>query len=692
MCGIAGFVGVGSAADLKAMTDALAHRGPDGEGFFHDEAARVFLGMRRLAVIDIATGVQPMSDAEGTVCVIYNGEIYNHRELRAELQAKGHRFRTHHSDTEVLVHGYKAWGSDLPRRLNGMFAFAIYDRRQQRLFLARDRFGEKPLFWRQGSNGFAFASELPALARHAGLPPLDLDPVGLRKFFAYALFPGSSSPYRGVEKLPAGHSLTLDLASRRVQRERYWIFRLEPATGPVTAARERAWVEELRHLLSQAVQRRLESDVPLGLFLSGGMDSSALLAFAARHRAAAEIETFTIGFNEPTFDEAPYAASVASAIGSRHRAEICDLDSAQRHLPQLLGDLGEPVGDSSVLPTYLLSRFSRRHVTVALSGDGGDELFAGYDPFKALALARRYQSLMPRSLHPAMRWLVGLLPLGDGNLSWDFKLRRALRGLEQRPALWLPLWMGALDPREIAELFGVAVDPEELFAEAIAAWDENPELGLVDRTLTFFTRIYLPEGILTKTDRSSSLVSLEARAPFLDNDLVDLARRLPHQMKFRDGRTKYILRRALRGIVPDATIDRPKKGFGIPLSRWLRELPQPLPDPRLPLDRGWLQRKWAAHAGGREDVRHGLWCWLSLQQAHDAVTRVSPPGRAAEVDPATEASAPNRRRTDHAGIAEEPTPRRAEPPHLQVRRLQADTGEQRAAAGETAWYGSDFER
>jgi asparagine synthase (glutamine-hydrolysing) len=363
---------------------------------------------------------------------------------------------------------------------------------------------------------------------------------------------------------------------------------------------------------------------------------------------------------------------VASAVGSRHRSEICDLESAQRHLPRLLGDLGEPVGDSSILPTYLLSRFSRRHVTVALSGDGGDELFAGYDPFKALALARWYQRVLPRSVHPAMQWLAGLLPLGAGNLSLDFKLRRTLRGLGHRPALWLPLWMGALDPGEVAELFGVAVDPEELFAEAIAAWDENPELGLVDRTLTFFTRFYLPDDILTKTDRASSLVSLEARAPFLDNDLVELARRLPHQMKFRHGQTKYILRQALRGIVPDAAIDRRKKGFGIPLSRWLRELPRPIPDPSLPLDVGWLQRKWAAHAGGREDVRHGLWCWLSLQQAHGAMMRARSPGGAATMDPA------------RAGIGTDAPPGRADSPHLQVGHLQADTGGQRTAAGATS--------
>jgi asparagine synthase (glutamine-hydrolysing) len=619
MCGIAGFAGVGDATDLRAMTDALAHRGPDGEGFFTDEPARVFLGMRRLAVIDIATGEQPMADEEGTVWVVFNGEIYNHRDLRADLEAKGHRFRTDHSDTEVLVHGYKQWGRDLPRHLNGMFAFAVYDRRRQRLFLARDRFGEKPLFWRQTAEGFAFASELPALARHAGYPPLELDPVGLRKFFAYALFPGSSSPYRGIHKLPAGHSLSLDLASRQPQCEPYWIFRLEPSTAPITPAREAAWIEELRHLLSQAVQRRLESDVPLGLFLSGGIDSSAVLAFAARHRPAHLIDSFAIGFNEPTFDEAPYAEAVATALGCRHRSEICDLEAARHHLPQLLADLGEPIGDSSILPTYLLCGFARRHVTVALSGDGGDELFAGYDPFKALAAARRYQQLVPRRLHPAIRWLVGLLPFGTGNLSLDFKLRRALRGAGHRPALWSPLWMGALDIAEIAELFRSPVDPDELFAEAIAAWEENPGLGMVDRTLTFYTRFYLSDGILTKTDRASSLVSLEARAPFLDNELVEFVRRLPHEMKFRRGRTKYILRRALRGIVPDVAIDRPKKGFGIPLSRWLRKLPQPPLDQRLPLDHAWLADKWQAHGSGREDVRHGLWCWLSLQQAHQGI-------------------------------------------------------------------------
>ncbi len=618
MCGIAGFAGAGDAGDLKAMTDALAHRGPDGEGFYRDPVARVFLGMRRLAVIDIATGQQPMSDAEGDVWVVFNGEIYNHRDLRRELEARGHRFRTRHSDTEVLVHGYKEWGERLPARLNGMFAFAVYDRRLRILLLARDRFGEKPLYWRQTGAGFAFASELPALARHTAHPALELDPLSVRKFFAYALFPAPASPYRGVEKLPAGGTLTVDIASGRIRRDSYWTFRLDPVPWPVGRAQEAAWIEELRHLLAQAVQRRLESDVPLGIFLSGGIDSSAVLALAAQARPAGPIDSFTIGFAEPSFDESRFAEAVAAAVGNRHQCEVCDLETARGLLPGLLGRLGEPIGDSSILPTYLLCRFARRHVTVALSGDGGDELFAGYDPFRALRMAAWYRRLVPRRVHPALRWVAGLLPRSDANLSLDFKLRRTLRGLAHPPALWSPVWIGAFGPDELAELARGPVDPEEVYAEAIQAWEENPELGLVDRTLTFFTRFYLQDGILTKTDRASSLVSLEARAPLLDNDLVEFARRLPHEMKFRNGQTKYILKSALRGVVPDLAIDRRKKGFGMPLSRWLRELPRPPVESGLPLDTARLATKWDEHRVGRADHRHGLWCWLSLHHAHAA--------------------------------------------------------------------------
>jgi asparagine synthase (glutamine-hydrolysing) len=610
MCGIAGFAGSGDRRILAAMTAALFHRGPDGEGFHVDDAAKVFLGHRRLAILDIAGGVQPMWNEDGTVAVVFNGEIYNHRELRAELKRRGHRFATDHSDTEVLVHGFEEWGAALVERIDGMFAFVVYDARRRRLFLARDRFGKKPLFYAERAGCFAFASELPAILRHPAVPR-DLDDLSLRKFFAYGFFPAPHTPYRAVRSLPGGHSAVFDLAAGRLSVARYWRFRIEPEEP---AADEAALAEELRDLLSAAVARRLESDVPLGILLSGGIDSSAVLALAARHVPADRLNTFAVGFTEPSFDESPFAALMASAVGSRHHAITHRLEDARHEIDGLLARLGEPIGDSSVLPTSLVSRFARQSVTVALGGDGGDELFAGYDPVAALKASRLYQRLVPRRLHPAIAAAAAWLPRSDRNMSLDFKVRRWLRGVGARPALWNPLWLSALAPDEIAELFGTRTSAEELYSEAVELWEACASPDDLDRTLEFFTVLYLQNDILVKVDRASMLASLEVRAPFLDRALVDFARRLPHRFKFRNGERKYLLKRALSGIVPDRILRRPKKGFGIPLAKWLRDLPPPAAPHRGVADAAWLERRWERHRAGAEDCRFALWCWLALER------------------------------------------------------------------------------
>lgn len=611
MCGIAGFWGAGDQGDLAAMTASLAHRGPDGDGLSVDAEQRVFLGHRRLAIIDLAGGAQPMWNDARSIGIVFNGEIYNHRELRAELQARGHRFRTDHSDTEVLVHGYAEWGEGLPERLNGMFAFAIHDRGRRRLFLARDRFGEKPLYTYAKPGLFAFASELAALRRHRAFDET-VDPLALQKLFAYGYIPAPHALYRGAAKLPGGHALTVDLDSGRQTLRAYWRFRLEPDHG-LTEADDGRLAEELRHLLSEAVARRLMSDVPLGVFLSGGVDSATVLALAAQHRPAASIETFTIGFTEPSFDESQPARATADAIGSAHAQEILDLDGAARLIPELLARLDEPLGDPSLLPTYLLSRFTRRHVTVALSGDGGDELFAGYDPFKALSPAGHYHRLMAPPLHRGIRRLVDLLPSSTRNMSWDFKLKRTLMGLSYGPALWNPVWLSPLEPAAMKDLFHAPLHVDEVYGEAIALWEEGHGKSTVDRTLEFFTNFYLPDDILMKVDRASMMSSLESRAVFLDNDVVDFCCRLPAHFKYRNGQRKYLLKKAMAPLLPRAVTQRPKKGFGIPAAAWLRSL-RPAASAAVPgIDRSWIESAWAAHRSGKRDHRLLLWTWMSLQ-------------------------------------------------------------------------------
>jgi len=387
MCGIAGFVAPGGTGDrqaLQRMTRGLAHRGPDAVGYFVDQVSAVHLGHRRLSIVDLADGAQPMSTADKEVTIVFNGEIYNHADLRAELQSKGHRFQTDHSDTEVLLNGYREWGEDLLERLNGMFAFAIYDSRRQKLFLARDRFGKKPLYWFQRDGVFGFASELTSLLHHPAAPRNE-SVAAIKKYFAYGYIPAPLSAIEGIHKLPGGWYGSLDIKSGTWTPRKWWEFRVEPAGEEVTPARCDAWAEQLMEILDRAVKRRLMSDVPLGVFLSGGIDSSAVAALAARHLPAGRLRTFSIGFTDPSFDELPYAREAAAHIGCTHESELLDLSRAKDLLPSVLSRLDEPMGDSSILPTWLLCGFTRRHVTVALGGDGGDELFAGYDPFKALS-------------------------------------------------------------------------------------------------------------------------------------------------------------------------------------------------------------------------------------------------------------------------------------------------------------------
>jgi asparagine synthase (glutamine-hydrolysing) len=614
MCGIVGFVGAGDAVLLERMTATLVHRGPDDSGYFTDPSRAVFLGHRRLSILDPAGGHQPMWNETGSVCVLFNGEIYNHAELRVELAALGHVFRSDHSDTEVLVHGYEEWGSGLPGRLNGMFAFAVYDRECRRLFLARDRFGEKPLYWCQGRGFFGFASELAALAHH---PLFDrtIDVRNLQKYFAYGYLPAPHGLQRGSHKLPGGCHLTYDVDAGTASVGRYWRFDLTPDPS-LGSDHEDVLVEELRSLLAQAVRRRLISDVPLGIFLSGGLDSSTILSEAVQARPAAGIDTFTIGFAEKTFDESPFALAVARHFGTRHHERMLDENLAMELIPEVQAHLSEPLADASIVPAALLSRFTRERVTVALSGDGGDELFAGYDPFKALQYARIYHSVVPAPLHRALIRLVDLIPPSPDNLSLDFKIKRALLGLTYQPEMWNPVWMSPLDPEAMEEAFLAPVKAEDLYEDAVALWLRDDAGSTMDRALEFFTTFYLPESILAKSDRASMMASLEARAVFLDNDLVAFCQRLPHHFKFRGGRGKYLLRKALAGRLPDSVLNRPKKGFGIPLTRWLRSMPQPPAAAGVEgMRASAVERRWREHRAGRRDHRLFLWAWLALQGA-----------------------------------------------------------------------------
>jgi len=596
------------------MTDSLVHRGPDGEGRHVEDGVGLHLGQRRLAILDIAGGAQPMWDVERRCVLIFNGQIYNHAELRRELEALGRPFHSDHSDTEVILQAYLAWGIEgMHRRFNGMWAFALYDTERKRLLLSRDHFGEKPLYYTDQNGTFAFASEVTALTRHPaiGLRP---NPLSIQKYFAYGFVP-CGSIYDRIDKLPAGCWMTVDLPSGVRELKPYWSFQLEPDQG-AKADDLGGYVEELRTRMKRAVAMRLAADVPVGVLLSGGIDSSSVVHFAAASTDQ-PVKTFSIGFDEPSFDESPYAKRVAAHYRTEHVDDHLTLAQASAIVPEMLARLDEPIADSSLVACYLLFRHVRRHLPVVLSGDGGDELFAGYETFKGLRWAKLYDALVPAPLRSGLSFVAGLLPVSHRYMSLDFKIKRMLSGLREPPPLWNPAWIGPFAPRELGEALAKPAPAEQVYEDAIVAWNAT-DGDLIDRTLQFYTRLYLTDDILVKSDRTAMMHSVEARAPFLDLDVVDLARRIPSRLKLRNGQTKFVLRAAMKGLLPDWVLERKKQGFGVPVGRWLAEgglRLEPRPDNLYSISRATLDRLLSEHKSAAADHRFALWAQLVLQSA-----------------------------------------------------------------------------
>jgi asparagine synthase (glutamine-hydrolysing) len=558
MCGIAGILrfdgGPVAPAELRAMTDAMVHRGPDDEGFYHGSG--VGLGMRRLSIIDLATGHQPIGNEDGTVWVVCNGEVYNFADLRRALAARGHRFRTA-SDTEVIVHLYEDHGSRCVDRLRGMFAFALWDERRRALLLARDRLGIKPLYWAHRGGRLVFASELKALLELAD-QPRELDWAAVSHLFAFSTTPRESSVVAGVAKLPAGHLLTAT-ASGAVATRRWWRLEFAPDHGKS----ERQWDELLLGTLEEAVRLHRVSDVPLGAFLSGGVDSSAVVA-AMAGSSPDPVRTFSIGFREADFNELEAARLVAHSFGTRHREEVLEPEVVDV-LDDVAWFLDEPFGDSSAIPTYMVSRLAGSEVTVALTGDGGDEVFAGYDRYVVERRERRNRFLPA----PARRLLGAVgAALPEGTTGREFLRHLALAGLDRTLDAGLLFKADQrrrlFQPEVQARMAGY--DPAAAARRCLAGGDDH-WLSALQR-LDFET--YLPLDILTKVDRMSMAHSVETRVPLLDHVLVELAATLPPAQRLGRGGTKIAWKRALAGRLPAPILARPKQGFAIPLGRWFR--------------------------------------------------------------------------------------------------------------------------
>lgn len=597
------------------MCDRIRHRGPDAYGSYVD--VRAALGHRRLSIIDLSTGGQPQANEDGTIQVIFNGEIYNYAGLREDLLAKGHRFTTH-SDTEVLVHLYEEVGERLPEYLNGMFAFAIWDSRKQELFLARDRFGKKPLYYTGNIRGYriAFASELKALTAIEEFEPA-VDPRAVADFLAFGYVPDPATIYRGVYKLPPAHSLLLTANGIKVRR--YWDLNF----APDATRRYEDTAEEIRQLSIDAVRCRLMSDVPLGAFLSGGVDSSAVVALMSEQT---RVRSFSIGFTDKSVDELEYARLVVERYQTEHREQIVT-PSIEEMLPVLVEHYDEPFGDSSAIPTLYLCRMTRQYVTVSLSGDGADELFGGYDRYQLGVLENRLRSLFPDWFrHTALAALGKAWPRTDF-LPRPLRFKSMLTCVSQEIADGYFTSVTAFRDESLEAVLAPGLRRElsgytarEGFRKHFEGLEHLPAL---DQMQAVDIKTYLPGDILVKMDRASMAYSLEARAPWLDYRLGELAATLPQSFKVRGANGKLAFKSALSRYLPERTTSRRKQGFIVPMAQWMRTSLRTVFEPAVfrpemeeILDLGETRRLWEQHQGGLHDNSTRLWYILMLACWH----------------------------------------------------------------------------
>ena len=623
MCGIAGFVDLWAASEVRVreeraqtlenMCSVIRHRGPDDQGVMVMDG--VALGMRRLSIIDLSGGRQPIANEDGTLTIVFNGEIYNYRDLQSELRARGHRLETN-SDTETIVHFYEEYGSACVDSLRGMFSFALWDDREEKLFIARDRVGKKPLYYsvtRQGT--LVFGSELKSLLKHPEVTR-EINPDAIDAYFSLGYVPDPLAIFKNIEKLPPGHHLTFQKG--RLSIERYWDFKYETNGNGHRAA---DYFDELRALLDESVKIRLVSDVPLGAFLSGGIDSSTVVALMARHMNQ-PVKTFSIGFNEDSYNELKYARLTAKKFGTEHHEflvtpEICDV------VDQLAWHFDEPFADSSAIPTYVVSKLAREHVTVVLTGDGGDELFAGYTRY-VTEQKRRGFDFVPRAIRKGLMDPVSRrLPHGalGRNYLHNVSLDSIDRYLDSVSIFTIP----NKNLLYTSDFRGSLRRDSQMSSFFNELSDNVKTTASLDSLLYIDSKTYLPGDILTKVDRASMAVSLEARVPLLDHKLIEFVTRIPASMKMAGSETKHLFKQAIADLIPAEILNRPKQGFGVPIEQWINRqlrnrIRDTLGDPRTQ-QRGYVSRSHVEvllgeHENGRRDHSMALWSLLMLELWH----------------------------------------------------------------------------
>jgi asparagine synthase (glutamine-hydrolysing) len=618
MCGICGVINAKNdsridEAILRQMCQTIYHRGPDDDGFFVDHQAG--LGMRRLSIIDLVTGDQPVSSEDETLWVIFNGEIYNYKSLQSEFVGRGHQFRTN-SDTEVIVHAYEEYGERCPEHFNGMFAFALWDIPRRQLLLARDHVGIKPLYYWVGQDRLIFGSELKSVIAHPAVPR-EIDLVALDQFLTLEYIPTPRTIFKGINKLPAGHRLVYEGGKASI--EQYWDIPKKDVSSD-----EKIIEEMLIELIDDSVRMQLMSDVPLGAFLSGGIDSSTVVA-SMSESSNSSVKTFSIGFDDSTYNELPYARKIASRFSTDHTEEVLEPDIASL-AERLVRHLDEPFGDFSIFPTYLVSEVARKKVKVVLSGDGGDELFGGYDTYVAQQMDRYYRYL-PASLRykvlPALLDKVPPRPQKKGLIN---KTKRFVEGAALPSSLQHTRWMLFMTSQDKSDLYqsevAAALDGKSSTSVLGAHFDQKTDFDPLAQQQYVDIKTYLVDDILTKVDRMSMAVSLEARVPLLDYRIVELAVNLPAQMKLFHGETKRVLKQAMAGRLPSEVLNKPKQGFSIPLKNWLRDPLKPmmmdLLSPQKVSQRGYFNpecvSRWVSdHVSGVMNHSHRLWALMVFE-------------------------------------------------------------------------------
>jgi asparagine synthase (glutamine-hydrolysing) len=635
MCGICGalnlsFEPLAHRERIESMCERLRHRGPDSEGLF--ELPHVALAMRRLSIIDLQTGDQPLFNETGEIALVFNGEIYNYRELRQELLERGHQFRTH-SDGEVILHLYEELGPDFAGELNGMFAIALWDEGARRLLLARDRAGEKPLYYWHRNQVLVFGSEVKALLQYPGISPAP-DFQALPLYFLHGYFPAPGTAFAEIKKLPAAHVMVAERGGIRVKP--FWKLQdyLRPAGQPRPSRRQEAdLVDELRERLRAAALSRLVSDVPLGIFLSGGLDSSTLVAIMSE-LTPSNVNSFSVAFPETAFNEESYASLVARRFRTRHHVVKADEPSLREALGLLAQQLDEPIADPAVIPTFLMSRFARSQIKVALSGEGSDELFGGYPTYLGARLAEHYLRLPEFVRRGLSRQLDRLLPVSSGAVPVGLFLRRFLQNADCKPAERHSIWFGMFSPRELKQLFSpdgpgrerVPPPTNNLFAPLARVLDGAQFESTLAEMLYVDFRMYLEDNLLVKIDRASMACSLELRTPYLDHRLVEFAAGLPASLKVRGLCLKYILKKAAEAWLPREIVYRQKRGFSVPIADWMRKELRPLVDETLGreklkrdglFDPGFVRNLLEEHWARRADNRKALWTLFCFQLWYD---------------------------------------------------------------------------